>query len=205
MEASYVEAIRARALLARYETAWAALSERNGALCARSTELAGTVRTAADRCSASSAGFQHLQAELQLLPSCTAQLQEIATHVAAAGEHLQALEETLGQLTVGQIRQAEVEWRQQQMERADRAQAQRRRELEQLRERMAAQTSRRIEQQKEERRQVFAEQFEVEREQFIQRGAVGDLRVATRSPEPAVSLADAPPDASAVQEDFFAE
>ena len=53
-----VEPQQASALLARYEVAWGAISERNGALCTRAGDLAGTVRTAADRCSVANSGFQ---------------------------------------------------------------------------------------------------------------------------------------------------
>ena len=58
------EAICAKELLARYEGAWGALGARNAALCSRGSDLEKAIRTAADRCSASAAGFQHLQAEL---------------------------------------------------------------------------------------------------------------------------------------------
>ena len=204
-----VEPQQASALLARYEVAWGAISERNGALCTRAGELAGSVRTAADRCSVANSGFQQLQAELQLLPSCTAALHEITAQATAAGAHLEALEEQLSQLTIAQVRQAEVEWRQQEMERADKVQRQRRQELQELRLRMARQSMCRLEREQEERRQVFHEQFEVEREEFIQRGgALTDERRPAKAPEPSVSLTDAQPAPEAADEkldDFFAK
>ena len=204
-----VEPQRASALLARYEVAWGAISERNGALCTRAGELAGSVRTAADRCSVANSGFQQLQAELLLLSSCTAALHEITAQAAAAGAHLEALEEQLSQLTIAQVQQAEVEWRQQEMERADKAQRQRRQELQELRLRMARQSVCRLEREQEERRRVFNEQFEQEREEFIQRGgAVADERRPTKAPEPSVSLSDAQPAPEPTDEkldDFFAK
>jgi hypothetical protein len=154
-------------------------------------------------------GFQQLQAELLLLSSCTAALHEITAQAAAAGAHLEALEEQLSQLTIAQVQQAEVEWRQQEMERADKAQRQRRQELQELRLRMARQSVCRLEREQEERRRVFNEQFEQEREEFIQRGgAVADERRPTKAPEPSVSLSDAQPAPEPTDEkldDFFAK
>ena len=56
---------------------------------------------------------------------------------------------------------------------------------------------------------VFNEQFEQEREEFIQRGgAVADERRPTKAPEPSVSLSDAQPAPEPTDEkldDFFAK
>ena len=95
------------------------------------------------------------------------------------------------------------------MERADKAQRQRRQELQELRLRMARQSMCRLEREQEERRRVFHEQFEQEREEFIQRGgAVADERRPTKAPEPSVSLSDAQPAPEPTDEkldDFFAK
>lgn len=207
------EAISAKRLLARYEGAWAALSERNYALCARGVEAERSVRASVDRCSATAAGFRHLKAELQLVPSCTAQLREVAAAATTAGEQLAVLEARLDRLAVAQVRRSEAQWRQQQLALADEAQVQREQELQQLRERMALQTTRRIEQEQEERQQVFQEQFEADRALVTQHGGVDELRrVQPHAPggggsaAPAVSLADMQP-AAAVDalDDFFAD
>ena len=203
----FAEHQQASALLARYEVTWAALSERNGALCTRGGELAGPIRIAADQCSVASTGFQQLQAELQLLPSCTAALHEITAQATAAGAHLEALEEQLSQLTVAQVHQAEVEWRQHETEHADKLQHQRGNELQELRLRMARQSMCRLEREQEERRRVFHEQFEVERDEFIQRGgAVTGERRSPEAPGPSASLTDAQPQPAAeaaALDDFF--
>ena len=211
MSASCSEALSARRLLARYEGAWAALAERNAALCARGSEAERSVRASVDRCSASAAGFQHLKAELQLVPSCTAQLREVAAAAATAGEQLAALEARLDRLAVAQVRRSEAQWRQQQLALADEVQAQRKQELQQLRERMALQATRRIELEQEERQQVFQEQFEADRAYAVRRGAVDELRrvqppAAGGGTAPTVSLADMQPAAAAdALDDFYAD
>lgn len=209
--ATTVEAVSAKRLLSRYEGAWAALAERNAALCARGIEAERSVRASVDRCSAAAAGFQHLKAELQLVPSCTAQLREVAVAAAAAGEQLAALEARLDRLAVAQVRRSEAQWRQQQLALADEAQARRKQQLQQLRERMALQTTRRIEQEQEERQQVFQEQFEADRAYVARHGAVDELRrvqphAAGSAAAPAVSLADMQPAAAGdALDDFYAD
>ena len=198
------EALGAKELLARYETAWSSIAARNAAACARGAELEKAVRAAADRCSASAAGFQHLQAELKLVPGCSTQIREVTTHVAALGEHLEALDERLTQLAIAQVRSSEAQWRREQLERADVVQAQRKQELQELRERMALQATRRVEKEQEERQQVFQEQFEADRAFVAQHGAIDDLRRQQGPALPTVSLADMQPDAgSDALDDFY--
>ena len=196
---------RAAALMTRYDAAWGAIADRNSALCSRADRVEASVRTASGLSSASMAGFQHLQAEIQLLPNCLAQLRELTAQAVAVGGQLEALEEKLDQITVAQVRRAEVQWRQQEMDRAAAAQAQRRQELQQLRERMELQTSRRLERQQEERRHIFHEQFEAERALLGAHGSISDLRLLARASFSSVSLADVDPAVGAeALDDFYA-